>query len=121
MNLVDADGQPTDGSNSYVLHFDAAELPPVDAFWSVTMYDHEGYQIANPIDRFAIGDRDDLTFNADGSLDLLVQAASPGGGKESNWLPAPDGPIYVVMRLYWPKEVALKGEWKPPEVKRVEK
>jgi hypothetical protein len=72
-----------------VLHFEKDELPPVEAFWSITMYDAEGFQVANPLERFAIGDRDDLTYNADGSLDIYMQHESPGDDKASNWLPAP--------------------------------
>ena len=78
LNVADADGQPLDGNHDYVLHFAKDELPPVDAFWSVTMYDAEGFQAANPINRFAIGDRDDLTYNADGSLDLYSSTTAPG-------------------------------------------
>jgi hypothetical protein len=89
------------------------------AFWSVTMYDAEGFQAANPIDRFAIGDRDQLTYNADGSLDLYLQHDSPGPDKESNWLPAPHGPLGVTMRLYAPKPPVLDGRWVPPPTKRV--
>jgi hypothetical protein len=89
LNVVDADGQPMDGAHSYVLHFEKDELPPVEAFWSITMYDAEGFQVANPLERFAIGDRDDLTYNADGSLDIYMQHESPGDDKASNWLPAP--------------------------------
>jgi hypothetical protein len=119
LNVVDADGQPLNGENDYVLHFEKYELPPVEAFWSVTMYDAEGFQAANPIDRFAIGDRDDLTYNADGSLDLYLQHQSPGGQHESNWLPAPRGPLGVTMRLYAPAPEALDGRWVPPATKRV--
>ena len=115
----DADGKPLQGENKYVLHFEKAELPPVNAFWSVTMYDAEGFQVANPIDRFAIGDRDKLKFNEDGSLDLYIQHESPGKDKESNWLPAPkSGELGVTMRLYAPKPEALDGRWNPPPFKR---
>ncbi len=92
MNLADADGKPLDGVHDYVMHFAQAELPPVGAFWSVTMYDAEGFQAANVLNRFAIGDRDALKYNPDGSLDLYLQNSSPGKDKESNWLPAPQGP-----------------------------
>jgi hypothetical protein len=119
--LADANGQPLTGENKYVVHFDKDQLPPANAFWSITMYDAEGFQVANPIDRFAIGDRDALQFNADGSLDILIQHASPGPGKESNWLPAPaSGVLGVTMRLYAPKAAALDGRWSPPPVKHVE-
>jgi hypothetical protein len=115
---VDADGDPTTGNHDYVIHFCAGELPPAYAFWSVTMYDAEGFQVANELDRFAIGDRDALTFNADGSLDLYVQHANPGPEKESNWLPAPLGPLGVTMRLYAPKAEVLDGRWSPPLVRK---
>lgn len=117
--VTDAEGHPLSGENDYVLHFDAGKLPPVDAFWSVTMYDAEGYQVANEIDRFAIGDRDALQYNADGSLDLYLQHASPGAGKQSNWLPAPYGPLGVTMRLYAPRREVLAGTWHPPAVRKV--
>ena len=120
MCLGDADGKPLVGESNYVLHFSKAELPPVAAFWSVTMYDAEGFQVANPIDRFAIGDRDALKYNADGSLDLYIQHASPGKDKESNWLPSPaSGELGVTMRLYAPAPQAQDGRWNPPAVKRV--
>jgi hypothetical protein len=119
LQLTDADGQPTDGSNRYVVHFDAGQLPPVDAFWSITMYDQEGFQIANPIDRFAIGDRDALQSGQDGSLDILVQNTSPGPDKESNWLPAPSGPFSLCLRLYAPRPEALDGRWNPPPLRRL--
>jgi hypothetical protein len=115
---TDADGQPLDGGNDYVLHFSKDELPPVDAFWSVTMYDADGFQVANPINRFAIGDRDQLAYNADGSLDLYLQHEDPGADQQSNWLPAPRGPLGVTMRLYAPQPVVLHGHWAPPPIKR---
>ena len=117
--IGDADGTPLDGKSNYVMHFSKEELPPVEAFWSVTMYDAEGFQAANKLDRFAIGDRDNLNYNADGSLDLYIQHDSPGADKESNWLPAPVCPLGVTMRLYAPKAVALDGRWVPPPVKKV--
>jgi hypothetical protein len=119
LNLADADGQPLTGTNAYTLHFAADALPPVDAFWSVTLYDNAGFQVANALDRFAIGDRSGLTTNADGSIDLLIQHTSPGTEKEANWLPAPDGPFTLTMRLYGPKQAALTGDWTPPVVTRV--
>lgn len=119
LNVVDADGKPMEGGNRYVLRFAKSELPPVNAFWSVTMYDAEGFQVANKLNRFAIGDRDALKYNADGSLDLYIQSDSPGADKESNWLPAPaKGKLGVTMRLYAPKPQALDGRWAPPAVKR---
>lgn len=114
---VDADGNPPSGDNDYVLHFDATDLPPVDAFWSVTMYDGEGFHVANELNRFALGDRDPLIYHEDGSLDLFLQHTSPGVGREANWLPAPLGPLGVTLRLYAPREAVLSGAWQPPAVR----
>jgi len=116
--VADADGAPLSGDHDYLCHFPASELPPVDAFWSITMYDAHGFQAANPLDRFAIGDRDPLVYNSDGSLDIYLQHASPGPGRESNWLPAPEGPLGITMRLYAPRPEALDGRWNPPPVRR---
>ncbi len=121
VNIADADGKPLDGTGKYVLHFSKDELPPMNAFWSITMYDANGFQVANPINRFAIGDRDALKYNADGSLDIVIQHESPGNDKESNWLPSPsDGKLGITMRLYAPKAQALDGRWAPPAVKKVQ-
>jgi hypothetical protein len=121
LNVGDADGKPMTGDQKYVLRFEKGQLPPAGAFWSLTMYDAEGFQVANPINRFAIGDRDALKYNADGSLDLYIQSTSPGADKESNWLPSPkSGPLGVTMRLYAPKPQALDGRWNPPAIKRVQ-
>ncbi|MCG7635441.1 DUF1254 domain-containing protein [Gordonia McavH-238-E] len=116
--LTDSDGEPLSGENDYRLHFAAGELPPVDAFWSVTMYDAEGYQVGNEINRFAIGDRDSLRFNDDGSLDLYLQHTNPGPDLVDNWLPTPRGRLGVTLRLYAPQQAALTGAWNPPAVQR---
>jgi len=122
---TDSEGNKPDcGKHNYTLPFPKGHLPPVNAFWSVTMYDGKTQLlIENPINRYLINSPmlPDLKMNDDGSLTLYVQKDSPGKDKESNWLPAPDGPIYLVMRLYWPKKEALDGEWKPPAVKQVAK
>jgi hypothetical protein len=124
-----ADGQPLDGSkHKYTLTFPAGQYPPVNAFWSVTMYDGKTQLlIKNPINRYLINSPmlPNMKKNADGSLTLYIQKDSPGADKESNWLPAPDGPIYLVMRLYWPKETPPsilpvgEGTWKPPTIELV--
>ncbi len=119
MSNVDSEGQPYNGSHRYVLHFDKGELPPVRGFWSLTMYDEKMYMTNNPIRRYAIGDRDKLQYNKDGSLDIYIQHASPGKAKESNWLPAPEGDFDLVLRAYWPMHEVLTGGWNPPAVKRV--
>jgi len=116
--VADADGRPLNGENRYRLHFEQAELPPVEAFWSLTMYDSDGFQTANEIDRYAIGDRDDLRFNGDGSLDLYLQHDRPAPELVPNWLPAPLGPLGVTMRLYGPRREVLDGAWVPPAVTR---
>jgi hypothetical protein len=117
--VADADGQPLTGDRDYVLHFERDELPPAQAFWSVTMYDEEGFQVANVLDRFALGDRDDLIYNADGSLDLYLRHTSPGADREANWLPAPRGPLGITLRLYAPAPEVLDGRWTPPAIRRV--
>jgi hypothetical protein len=117
--IGDTSGQPLKGGNKYILHFNKDQLPPVGAFWSVTMYDADGFQVANPINRFAIGDRDALKYAPDGSLDIYIQSDNPGSSKESNWLPTPkSGQLGVTMRLYAPKPQALDGRWNPPAIKR---
>jgi hypothetical protein len=125
----DASGQPPDGSkHNYTLIFAAGQFPPVNAFWSVTMYDGKTQLlIKNPINRYLINSPmlPDTKKNDDGSLTLYIQNKSPGKEKESNWLPAPDGPIYLVMRLYWPKTEPPsilppgEGTWKPPGIVKV--
>jgi hypothetical protein len=118
---VDADGQSLDGSHRYTLHFAADQLPPVNAFWSVTMYTlPQSLLTANPIDRYLINSAmlPDLIKDADDGITLSIQASSPGADKEANWLPAPAGPFQMVMRLYWPKEAALDGAWTAPALER---
>ena len=120
MTAVDSDGNPYNGSHRYVMHFSKEQLPPVKGFWSLSMYDHEMYFVDNPIRRYAIGDRDKLQFNDDGSLDIYIQHKSPGKDKESNWLPAPSGDFDLVFRAYWPMLSVLTGDWNPPPVKRLQ-
>jgi hypothetical protein len=118
VNLADENGKPLDGANKYTLHFDKGETPPADAFWSVTLYDAEGFQVANALNRFNLASWMPLKSNADGSLDLYFQNESPGADKEANWLPAPKGAFNLLMRLYAPKSEALTGKWNPPPVMR---
>ena len=119
--IVDSRGKEPTGDQQYVMHFDKDQLPPAEAFWSLTMYDADGFQVANPINRFAIGDRDKLKFNDDGSLDLFIQAESPGKERESNWLPAPNqGILGLTMRLYAPERSVLDGSWQPPILTHVD-
>ncbi|MGW5570418.1 DUF1254 domain-containing protein [Nocardia thailandica] len=115
----DADGDPLVGLTDYEIHFDADALPPVAAFWSITMYDDEGFQVANELDRYALGDRDPLRYNPDGSLDILVSHTNPGTERQANWLPAPAGPLGITMRLYAPRPQVLDGTWNPPPVRKL--
>jgi hypothetical protein len=120
--FVDGDGKPLNGADRYVLHFEKDQTPPVNAFWSVTIYNAESFFVANPINRYAISGWMPLKRNADGSLDIFIQKDSPGKDKEPNWLPAPDGEFNLTMRMYWPKEkppTILDGSWKIPPVKKV--
>jgi hypothetical protein len=116
---VDSRSQPLNGARRYVLHFAKGQTPPVNAFWSLTMYNSKQAFVPNPIERYAIGDRDKLRFNPDGSLDLYIQNDSPGQDRESNWLPAPQGDFNLFLRMYWPKPEVLTGTWKPPAVQPV--
>lgn len=120
LNLGDQMGRPLDGANKYALHFEKNTLPPVDAFWSVTLYDPDGYQVANSLNRFAVSSWMPFLYEPDGSLTLYLQNESPGKDKEVNWLPAPKGPFNLTMRLYAPKSEALTGKWNPPAVTKTE-
>jgi hypothetical protein len=120
MNLADADGKPLDGENNYTITFEKGAMPPVNAFWSITLYDAAGFQVGNPLDRFAVSSWMPFAYNADGSLDLYIQNESPGTDKEANWLPAPKEPFNLLMRMYAPQSDALTGRWNPPAVKAVQ-
>jgi len=119
---VDASGQRLDGANKYVVRFAPGQLPPVNAFWSLTMYEMPASQlVANPINRYLINSTmlPALRRDPDGGVTIRVQNASPGKEHEANWLPSPKGPFVMAMRLYWPKEEALDGSWKAPKAERV--
>jgi hypothetical protein len=120
---VDASGQNLDGANRYTLRFAPGQLPPVRAFWSLTMYDYPAQlMVSNPLNRYVLNTPMMPQFkkDADGGLTLYFQNESPGADRETNWLPAPKGPFLVVMRLYWPKEEALDGSWKHPPMNKVQ-
>jgi len=119
--LNDADGKPLSGEHRYTLTFKKGAWPPADAFWSMTLYDIEGYLVDNPLGRYAIGDRSGMEPNPDGSLTIYIQSESPGGGKEANWLPAPvAGSFKLALRLYVPQQSVQDGSWVPPAVMRQE-
>lgn len=118
---VDAEGTPYSGANKYVLRFDKGQMPPVNGFWSLTMYNAEYFFYGNKLNRYTLSARNDLKKNADGSIDLYLQHESPGPDKESNWLPAPADKFILMLRLYWPKETPpsiLDGTWKIPGAKK---
>jgi hypothetical protein len=117
---VDAEGKPYSGTNQYVMHFPKGQTPPADGFWSITMYNSAYFFVDNPLNKYTVSPRNELKYNADGSLDIYIQTESPGKDKEANWLPAPRDKFILMMRLYWPKEQApsiIDGTWKPPAVK----
>jgi hypothetical protein len=117
----DGDDKPLDGANRYVLHFDKGRTPPTNATWSVSMYDPQGYYVPNPINRYNLAAWMPLAYNADGSLDIYIQAASPGTDKQANWLPAPAaGPFNLTVRDYWPKGTVIDGTYKLPPVRKVQ-
>jgi hypothetical protein len=120
LNLGDEAGKPLDGANKYRIRFDKATLPPAEAFWSITLYDADGFQVANALNRFAVSSWMPFKYNPDGSLDLYFQNESPGANKEANWLPAPKGAFNLCMRLYAPKSDALTAKWNPPPVVKAE-
>ena len=120
LNLGDETGEPLDGTNKYTIHFDKSTMPPAEAFWSITLYDPQGFQVANPLDRFAVSSWMPFKYNPDGSLDLYVQNSPNGGDNEANWLPAPKEPFNLTMRVYAPKSDALTGKWNPPPVVKVQ-
>jgi len=120
----DADGKEFDAaSNKYVMHFDKDQMPPVNGFWSLTMYDASYFFVPNPLNRYTLSQRNKFVTNADGSVDLYLQAESPGKAKEANWLPAPKAKFIPMLRLYWPKETPpsiIDGTWNPPAIKRAQ-
>ena len=116
LNLADETGKPLDGSNKYTIHFDKGSTPPVNAFWSITMYDPEGNAYRNNLDRQAVSSWMPFVFNADGSLDVYFQNENPGKNKDANWLPSPKGGFNLTMRMYSPKAEALTGRWNPPPI-----
>jgi hypothetical protein len=117
---VDGHRRPLDGQQDYVITFAAGGLPPVRAFWSLTLYDQDRFLVANPIDRYSVGDRTGgLRYGDDGSLKIYLQHDPPAGAAAANWLPAPEGPFELSLRLYEPQQAATNGAWSPPTISRV--
>jgi hypothetical protein len=117
--FTDSQGKPLTGANNYIIHFNPGQTPPVDAFWSITMYNSKSLFVDNPINRYSIGTyTEGLKNNTDGSLDIYMQHASPGKDRESNWLPSDKNSFYLILRMYLPTEKVLNGTWSPPPVQR---
>jgi hypothetical protein len=121
LNLADETGKPLDGASKYTIHFEKGATPPVNAFWSLTLYDSDGFQVANSLNRFAVSSWMPFKYNPDGSLDIYFQNESPGKDREANWLPAPKAAFNLTMRLYGPKSEVLTGKWNPPPVTKVQR
>ncbi len=120
---IDTEGKKLDGANRYTVRFAPGQLPPVNAFWSLTMYElPSSLLVANPLNRYLLNSPMLPQFkrDVDGGITFYIQNESPGADKEENWLPAPKGPFFIAMRLYWPKPEALDGTWKQPPVRRVQ-
>jgi len=118
--FTDNQGKPLNGNNSYLIHFEPGQTPPVDAFWSITMYNDKSLFVENPINRYSIGKyTEGLKNNTDGSVDIFIQHNSPGNDKESNWLPSPQGSFNMIMRTYLPQPAILNGTWHLPSVQHV--
>ena len=124
LSQKDTNGNDYNGADhKYVLHFDKGQFSPVKGFWSLTMYDENNFLAANPLNRYTLSQRDKFVTNPDGSVDLHLQADSPGKAKEANWLPAPKAKFGVMLRLYWPTDTPpsiIDGTWKPPAIKVVQ-
>lgn len=118
--FLDSKGRALNGEYKYVIHFEKGQLPPANAFWSLTMYNSSGFFVANELDRFALGDRSDMQYNEDGSLDIYLQYQKPEADKIRNWLPANKGNFNLTLRVYYPQEQMLSGQWKAPVFTRIE-
>lgn len=119
---TDGDGQPYSGKSKYTLHFEKGQFPPVNGFWSLTMYNSKMFFVENPLNRYTLSQRNHFNTNPDGSVTLYIQNENPGKDKEANWLPAPEEDFVLILRLYWPKEEnpsILNGTWVPPAVQKV--
>ena len=116
ITTADGSGQRLNGANKYVLHFEKGKLPPVNGFWSLTMYNAEYFFVANQLNRYTLSQRNNFNLNPDGSVDLYLEHETPVENLQPNWLPAPEGNFNLILRMYWPKEAVLNGSWEPPAV-----
>lgn len=118
--FLDSEGNQLNGDNKYVIRFEKDKLPPANAFWSLTMYNSSGFFVANELDRFTLGNRSDLDFNPDGSLEIYFQKDKPSEDKVKNWLPSPPGANFsLTLRVYYPKQQMIDGTWKTPPLIKV--
>ncbi|MBV9746270.1 MAG: DUF1254 domain-containing protein [Acidobacteriia bacterium] len=117
LSQADMTGAPLTGTNSYTIHFSPGQTPPAHGYWSVTVYDQNGFLVANPINRYSAGSQTGLVSNADGSVDIFLQASEPKT-MQSNWLPVPPAAFHLNLRIYWPGEAVLNGTWTPPSLSR---
>ncbi|MGZ3796708.1 MAG: DUF1254 domain-containing protein [Pseudobdellovibrionaceae bacterium] len=115
---VDAEGMPLTGEHNYVLHFAKGKWPPVNAFWSLTLYNSRQSFVDNSLKRYSLGSKNKLVAKKDGSLNIYIQSTDPGKAKRANWLPAPSGEFSLMLRLYWPQQAALNGEWQAPAIEK---
>lgn len=119
LTATDGDGRRLNGAHRYVLRFESGGLPPVEALWSLALYDMDQLLVDNPIGRYALGDRDELELEPDGSLEITIQHDRPEDSN-ANWLPAPDGDFNLMLHMYWPSRRVLDGSWATPPVRRVD-
>jgi hypothetical protein len=119
LTAVDGEGRRLNGAHRYALRFPAGDLPPVEALWSLALYDMDQLLVDNPIGRYALGDRDELELGPDGSLEIAIQRDRPSGPEE-NWLPAPEGDFNLMLHMYWPSRRVLDGSWTIPPVQRLD-
>ena len=119
LTAIDGDGQRLNGAHLYTLRFEPGGSPPVNALWSLALYDMDQLPVPNSIDRYALGDRDELELELDGSLEIVIQHERPEGS-DANWLPAPEGDFNLMLHMYWPDQSVLDGSWKIPPVRRVD-
>jgi hypothetical protein len=118
---VDSTGRALEGGCVYILHFDRSHQPPARGSWSLAMYDQRSLPVDNRLHRFSIGDRNELEFNADGSLDIVVRSESAGPVRNVNWLPAPAALFFLILQIHGPLPEALNGMWQPPPIRCVDR
>ena len=120
LTTIDGNGRRLNGTHKYALHFEKGKLPPVNGFWSLTMYNGEYFFAESSLNRYTLSQRNMFNPNPDGSLDLYLQHEAPVENRQANWLPTPEGNFNLILRMHWPKETVLNGSWEPPSVLRTQ-